>query len=82
MGSRYPHGFYDDQRLAVLETAFRDVWKTLAMKSPLRNPEPDEGLRTAIVQRLLGLVEAGITQPEELRARALVEFGSKVTSES
>ncbi len=80
MGSIYPPGCYDEEKLEELESVFRDVCRIVAVNHAYRNPETDEGLRTAIAKELLNLVAAGVTSPEELRARALLEFGSKVTT--
>ena len=73
MGSQYPPGFYDDNTLRVIEGAFREVWHSLAASNP--NQDTDrQGLKVAVIDRLLGLVEQGITDPEDLRALTLSHF--------
>ena len=71
MGSQYPPGVYDNEKLTAVESAFRDVWHALALDDHASN----EGLRIAIVQTLLSLVAEGKTRPDQLRATVLMEFG-------
>jgi hypothetical protein len=76
MGSRHPPGFYDTDALNAVESAFREVWKVLAMSARLHDMDND-GLRIAVIQRLLGLVGNGITTQDELRTRTLSDFGAE-----
>ena len=71
MGSLYPAGFYDEEKLAAVESAFRDIWNALATEGAASS----EGLRVAIIQTLLKLVEEGTTQPDQLRAIVMMEYG-------
>lgn len=73
MGSRYPPGFYDEDVLKAIEGAFRDIWDNLTTSNPSQNTDR-EGLRVAVIHRLLGLVEEGITDPEDLRVLTLRHF--------
>jgi hypothetical protein len=74
MGSQYPPGFYDDEKLAAVESAFRDIWKAFAMEGRASN----EGLRVAVIHTLLKLVDEGTTRPDQLRATVLMEFGPQL----
>ncbi len=73
MGSRYPPGFYDDDTLNAIEGTFRDVCETLARTEPSFGCDND-GLRLAVVQQLLKLVEQGVTNSEDLRTLTLSHF--------
>jgi hypothetical protein len=73
MGSKYPPGFYDEDKLKAVEGAFRDVWDSLATSNPSQNTDRD-GLRVAVIHRLLDLVEQGVTDPDELRFLTLSHF--------
>jgi hypothetical protein len=73
MGSQYPPGSYDQDTLKAIEGVFRDVWDHL----PTSNPSHDtdrEGLKVAIIDQLLGLVEQGITDPLAMREVVLRVF--------
>ena len=74
MASQFPPSFYDEEKLSVLEQAFRDVWRTLSMNDAIgiRTATNDYELRAAIVRRLMDLVAEGITDPRELRRRTLI----------
>jgi hypothetical protein len=72
MASQFPPGFYDEAKLSVLEQAFGDVWRTLAMNDAIQAGKRDDDLRAAVVRRLMDLVGEGITDPQELRRRTLI----------
>jgi hypothetical protein len=73
MSLQYPLGYYEEESLAAVEGAFRDVWNALAMESSASS----EGLRIAIIQTLLKLVGEGTTRPDQLRAIVLMEYGPR-----
>ena len=73
MRSQHPPGYYDEQSLRAIEGTFRVVCEELA-KRPLSDGCDNDSLRIAIVQRLLKLVEAGVTDPIELRTAVLSYF--------
>ena len=73
MGSHYPPGFYDEHSLRAIEGTFREVCEELSKKHPLYEGEFDS-LRSAIVQRMLKLVERGISDSNELRTATLSYF--------
>jgi hypothetical protein len=39
-------GFYDDETLSAMESAFRNVWKAMAMSDPFHDITYDDELRT------------------------------------
>ena len=73
MGSQYPPGYYDEQSLRTIEVTLREVCEELEKRHPIEGCE-NGGLRIAIVQRLLKLVEEGISDPAELRTTILSYF--------
>ena len=73
MGSRYPPGFYDDETLKAIEGTFHEVCEALSRTEPSFGCDND-GLRVAVVQQLLKLVEQGVTSPEELRTLTVGHF--------
>jgi hypothetical protein len=77
MASKYPPGYYDEEKLCALESAYRQVWKTISMEKFLRDPIDEDLLRKNIIDRLMSLVSQGITNADQLRARTLMEFGSE-----
>ena len=79
MGSRYPPGFYDENALKAIEGAFREIWDNLAASNPSQGADR-EGLKVAVIDRLLGLVEQGITDPEDLRMLTLSHFSDQPRS--
>jgi hypothetical protein len=74
MGSQYPPSFYDDETLAVLEQALRDVWRVLKAREPYPNWENNPDLTRHLAFKLMSLADAGVRDPEELRSRALEGF--------
>jgi hypothetical protein len=73
MGSQHPSGYYDEQSLRAIEVTLREVCEELAKRHLIDGCDNDS-LRIAIVQRLLKLVEEGITNPIELRTTVLGYF--------
>jgi hypothetical protein len=75
MGSKYPPAFYSERTLNEVEDAFRDVWATLSANDPQRVVN-NGGLRLAVINRLLELIDKGIRDPDELRTLTLSHFCS------
>jgi hypothetical protein len=71
MGSQYPPGSYDEATLSAMESAFRNIWKTLAMRDPCRDTNKDDQMRASIVGRLMRLVAEAVTSADELQAQTL-----------
>ena len=65
-----PPDSYGPQLLATLQDAFRSVWATLY---PHIGTDDEQGkeLSTRLTQALMALVAAGVTDPKELRRKAL-----------
>jgi hypothetical protein len=78
MASKYPPGYYDEEKLCALESAYRQVWKTISMEKSLRDPVAEDRLRKDVIDRLMNLVSQGITNADQLRARTLMELGSEL----
>jgi hypothetical protein len=62
---------YDDKSLLALGRAFEAVLTTLECHDPLHDWDRDVERRTEIAKILLDLAAGGITDPNELRSRAL-----------
>lgn len=75
MGSKHPPGYYDEESLKTVEEAFRDIWNIFLTRNP--SPTDRDLLRVAAVDRLLGLVGEGITDPDTLRALTLSHFSNQ-----
>ena len=61
---------YSPDDLAAIEQAFEAVWTTLYAHMPTDREEYKE-LRIALSRTLMGLAAEGITDPQELRRKAL-----------
>ena len=72
MGSLHHPVFYDEKSVAVVEGVLRDGWESLA--GTTADQRAGGELRTAVVNRLLDLLEQGITDPDELRVATLTHF--------
>jgi hypothetical protein len=70
MASQHPPT-YDDITTHALEQALRDVWEVLKAHDPHHYPDRDQA------DALMALVAAGVTDPHELRSRALRWFDLK-----
>lgn len=71
MASRNPPEYYDDETLAALEQALRDVWQVLKAHDPYPNWNEDPELKRSLAMKLLALANTGVKDPAELRSRAL-----------
>jgi hypothetical protein len=62
---------YTPQVIAGLKAAFNDVWGLLHAHVPRANEEANKELGIALSQTLAALVADGVTDPKQLRRRAL-----------
>jgi hypothetical protein len=68
--------YCDPEITGAVEDAFNDVWDVIkANDQPGSEAETDCERRVELSRRLAELVVAGITDPDQLRARALASFG-------
>ena len=68
--------YCDPKITGAVEDAFNDVWDVIkANDQPGSEAETDCERRVELSRRLAELVVAGITDPAQLRARALASFG-------
>jgi hypothetical protein len=67
--SGFPNS-YGPELLGALEQAFDAVWATLYARMPLAGDQAKE-LKVALSQTLIALAADGITEPQELRRKAL-----------
>jgi len=77
MGSNYPPDFYDEEAVAALSQAYREIWKTVVMNDPFRDPGKDEKLGQRIIQTVMELAADGIFKVDELRDRTLAKVLSR-----
>ncbi len=70
MGFRNPD-YYDDETLAALEQALRDVWHVLKAHDPYPNWQGDREFKRSLAEKLMALANSGVRDPEELRSRTL-----------
>ena len=70
MGSTHPTGFYDEEALAALTQAYREIWRAVVLNDPFRDLENDEKLRQQIIQAVHELATDGVFN-DELRDRTL-----------
>jgi hypothetical protein len=75
--SQLPAADYCDPKITgAVEDAFNDVWDVIkANDQPGSEAETDCERRVELSRRLAELVVAGITDPAQLKARALASFG-------
>jgi hypothetical protein len=74
--SQHPPRLYDETTLQALEQALRDVWQVLKAHDPFPDGDKDgerESLRK-LSAKLMTLADAGVTDAQELRNRALAGF--------
>ena len=62
---------YSSDRLGRLERAFGAALKALKASDPFRDWSKGSKLRTELTEKLLILIDSGVTDPEELQKRAL-----------
>jgi hypothetical protein len=68
MGSHQNPQFYDEEKLAALESAHKDVCRILFEHY---RSLPKEVVRRQLAHYLMTLAEQGVTNPAELRSRAI-----------
>ena len=66
-----PRGAYDEVTLSTLNQVFKDVWSVLQAHDPFREFEKNDEAKTSVARSLMVLVDAGVSDPDELRKRAL-----------
>ena len=71
MASQQSPKSYDETTLQALEQALRDVWIALKAHDPLRDWDQDTDFRRGLAEKLMDLADAGVTEPQEFRSRAL-----------
>jgi hypothetical protein len=71
VGSVNHPGLYDPAMMVTIKAAFHEVWKTITVHTPPRDPSRDEDLKAAIIRQLLDLVAEGTTSQDELRTQVL-----------
>jgi len=62
---------YNSDGLWRLERAFGAALKALKVSDPFRDWSKESRLRTVLTEKLLSLMDAGITDPDELQKRIL-----------
>ena len=77
MACQNPPRSSDDMVLFALEQAMREVWAVLKAHDPHGYLDKDDGLQNAIADKLMALANSGVTDPQELRRRALENFHFK-----
>jgi hypothetical protein len=68
---------YKTSTLANLSKAFEATWEVLKARHSLNEVDAEDDLRLAVGGRLLELAADGVTDPEELRNRALESLNSR-----
>ena len=71
-----PMGQHEKNALAV-EEAVREIWKILQAHDRFRDLDEDPELGQAIADRLMNLVDSGVSDPKELRRQTLQLFDLK-----
>ena len=68
---------YDEETLIALEQAIRDIQQVLKARDPSHDWDRDSEFQQGLALTLLNLVDAGVTDPQELCRRALTKFDLK-----
>ena len=74
MASRRPPRSFDETTLQALEHALRDVWQVLKAHDPHHDWDKDSEFQQGLAATLMDLADAGVTDRQELRSRALATF--------
>ena len=77
MAFQHPPRSSDDMILFALEQALREVWAVLKAHDPNEYLDKDGELQKAIADTQMALADSGVTDPQELRRRALENFHFK-----
>ena len=62
---------YDETTRSMLKQVYRDIWTVLNAHDPVREWEADEEVRASVTRSLMTLVDAGVSDPNELRNKTL-----------
>ena len=73
MGSINHPRLYDPAMMVTIKAAFHDVWKTITVHTPLRDPSHADDLKATVIRQLLDLVAEGTTSRNELKHKAAFE---------
>jgi hypothetical protein len=77
MASQRPPRSFDESTLQALENALRDVWQVLKAHDPYHDWDKDSEFQQGLAATLMDLADAGVTDRQELRSRALATFDLK-----
>jgi hypothetical protein len=76
MGSNIKQS-YETSMLANLSKAFEATWEVLRARDSSRDVDAEDDLRLAVSGKLLELAAEGVTDPEEIRNRAVLQPSHK-----
>lgn len=76
MGSNIKQS-YETSMLANLSKAFEATWEVLRARDSSRDVNAEDDLRLAVSGKLLELAAEGVTDPEEIRNRAVLQPSHK-----
>ena len=77
MASQHLSQSYSERTLLALEQALRDVWQVLKAHDPYHDWDKDSEFQQGLAATLMDLADAGVTDRQELRKRALASFDLK-----
>jgi hypothetical protein len=79
MASQYTLASRHDKIALAVEEALREIWKILQAHERFHDLDEDPELGQAIADKLMNLVDSGVTDPKELRRQTLEMFDLKPT---
>jgi hypothetical protein len=71
MASQHAFQLYDNATLSTLNRVFTDVWMVLRADDSFRDWDKDDELKLTVAQRLRVLAASSVSDPDELRQKAL-----------
>ena len=75
MGSeKPPHDYCDPKITSAVDEAYEAVWAVIQISEPVRDEKTDCERRVELSQKLASLVVDGVTDPAQLRDRALASM--------
>lgn len=77
MASQYPPRSYDERTLQALEQALRDVCQVLKAHNHYLDWSNDPEAKRNLAFMLMTFADCGVTDPQELRGKALARFNLK-----
>ena len=77
MASQRPPKGFNELTLQALEHALRDVWQVLKAHDTYHDWDKDSEFQQGLASTLMDLADAGVTDRQELRSRALATFDLK-----